>query len=121
MGKGISFYINYHIKKEHIDTWQKAVNNMLEKMSGEENFICAYLNKDANDSTHFTLFERWDEPSLESFIENQLQKKNYRIDYEQNIAKWSKCPCSHSNLHPIEEWHGNHGNESDINKCNIND
>jgi len=107
MGKGISFYKNYHIKREYIDTWQKAVNKLLEKMSGEKDFICAYLNKDANDSTHFTLFERWHEPSIESFIENQLKKKRYRIDYERNLAKWSKCPCSLSSLHPVEEWHKN--------------
>jgi quinol monooxygenase YgiN len=103
MNKGISFYINYHIKEEYVDTWKEAVNSLLEKVSKEESFISSHLNIDANDPTHFTLFERWDEASLELFIENQLKKKKYRIDYEKNLAKWSKCPCSFSNLQPVCE------------------
>jgi hypothetical protein len=83
-------------------------------MSGEKDFICAYLNRDANDSTHFTLFERWQESSIESFIENQLKKKKYRIDYERKLSKWSKCPCSLSSLHPVDEWHKNNGKELKI-------
>jgi quinol monooxygenase YgiN len=81
MSKGISFYINFHIKEEYIDTWKEAAFNVLDSMASEDTFISAYLHRDANDPTHFTLYEKWDEPV------------------------WSKCPRTFSSLEPIKEWH----------------
>ncbi|MCT4613752.1 MAG: hypothetical protein N4A49_02625 [Marinifilaceae bacterium] len=105
MDKGITFYIHYHIKRRYIDSWEKAVDNLLDNISTEANFICAYLDKDQNDSCHYTLFERWNEESVESFIKNQIEKKEYRIRFQTMLNEWSQYPCSYLNLKPVDERH----------------
>jgi len=105
MSKGISFYVNFHIKEEYIDKWKKAALQVLESMKAEDAFISAYLHRDANDPTHFTLYEKWNESSMETFMKNQLKGKSYRKEYENQLPKWSKCPRTFSNLEPLQEWH----------------
>lgn len=105
MSKEISFYVNFHIKHEHIDTWKIAAIRVLESMSHEDTFISAYFHRDANDPTHFTLYERWNETSMENFIKNQLQGKSYRNEYEKKLPEWSKCPRTFSQLEPLNEWY----------------
>jgi len=105
MNRDISFYVNFHIKEEHIDTWRDATIFVLENMKVEKTFICAYLHRDANDPAHFTLYEKWNESSMESFMKNQLKGKAYRKEYEKQLPQWSKCPRTFSNLEPLHEWH----------------
>jgi len=105
MSKGISFYVNFHIKEEYIDTWKQAAFHVIESMKAESTFISAYLHEDANDPTHFTLYEKWNEPSMEAFMENQLKGKAYREEYENQLPEWSKCPRTFSSLEPLKEWH----------------
>lgn len=105
MSNGISFYVNFYIKPEYKDTWLKAATNILEKMSTEDTFISSYLSRDVNDPNRFTLYERWSEPTMEAFIENQLKGKKYRDDYEKLLPEWSKCPRTFSQLEPISQWH----------------
>lgn len=104
MNKEISFYVNFYIKPEYTEVWLKAATHVLESMSAEDSFISAYLHKDINDSTRFTLYERWNEPSMEAFIKNQLQGKDYRDEYEKLLPEWSKCPRTFSQLEPLMEW-----------------
>jgi len=103
MNKGISFYVNFHIKEECIDSWKKAAFNVLEQMSSEATFVNAFLHVDANDPTHFTLYEQWGEPSMEAFIKHQLQGKKYRENYEKMLPEWSKCPRTFSQLEILLE------------------
>jgi quinol monooxygenase YgiN len=105
MSKGISFYVNFHIKEEHVDSWKRAALEVLNAMSLEDTFISAYLSRDANDPTHFTLFERWSEPSMEAFMKNQLQGKAYREAYEKQLPEWTKSPRTFTQLEPLNHWH----------------
>jgi len=105
MNREISFYVNFHIKEEHIDSWKTASLKVLEEMSSEDTFLSAYLSRDANDPTHFTLYEKWNEVNMETFMRNQLNGKSYRTEYEKHLPEWCKCPRTLTPLEPINEWH----------------
>ncbi|GAA4278684.1 putative quinol monooxygenase [Aquimarina mytili] len=104
MDFGIAFYNTFHIKKANIDDWLNTIKKMIDEMSKEKEFICAHLHRDINNPTHFTLYERWNEESMEAFIQNQLHKKPYRDTFENQLPKWTMTPRTFSQLEPIEKW-----------------
>jgi quinol monooxygenase YgiN len=79
----ISFYTNFHVKEDHLSNWITATRKLIDSMADDRNFHSAVLHVDGNDSTHFTLYERWHETSMEIHIANRLKKNSYRVRYDQ--------------------------------------
>lgn len=103
MDLGITFYNTFHINKENIDDWLKGITKMIDYMSKEDTFICAHLHRDINNPSYFTLYERWNEPSMENFIQNQLHK-TYRNVFENKLSEWACTPRTFSQLELINTW-----------------
>ena len=69
--RDLVFYVKCRVRPECIDAWKKAVGEVIEQMSHEDTFVSCQLHVDANEPTLFTLYERWAEPSVESFLQRQ--------------------------------------------------
>lgn len=61
-------------------------------MAKEETFVLTFLHQDVRDPNKFIIYERWAEPSMKAFMENQLRGKRYRDDYEAHLPGWSSQP-----------------------------
>ena len=96
------FYVKLHVRPECVDEWKRAVNDIVDRMSGEEAFVACYLHQDAQDPNLFTLYERWSEPSVEAFLKNQA--KPYRAAYEARLPDLLARPREAAVLTPIREW-----------------
>lgn len=68
-------------------------------------FVTCYMHQDTQDTNRFTLYERWREPSIEAFVQNQLEAKSYRKAYEEKLPDWLEVPRTVSVLSYIKEWH----------------
>jgi quinol monooxygenase YgiN len=97
------FYVKLYVKPDRVEEWKEAVHTIIEAMKEEEAFISCYLHQDANDPTHFTLYERWAEPSVEAFITNQM--KPYRVEYDAKLEDLLQRPREPQILIPLGEWH----------------
>lgn len=97
------FYVKLYVKPERVDDWLSAVREIIEHMSHEDAFVACYLHRDASDPSLFTLYERWNEPSVESFLQNQM--KPYRIAYDAKLPELLQRPREPAVLQPIQEWH----------------
>jgi quinol monooxygenase YgiN len=102
------FYVKLYVKPDRVDEWRTAVTTIIEEMSKEEAFLSCYLHQDANDESVFTLYERWSEPSVGAFLENQM--KPYRIAYEAQLDALLQCPREPQILKPLGQWY-KHGAE----------
>ncbi|MCW8327847.1 antibiotic biosynthesis monooxygenase [Photobacterium sp. SDRW27] len=101
----LAFYVEFNLKPEYIDEWKQGALGVIEKMSKEDTFVSAYMHRDANDPNKFTLYEVWSESSREAFFENQLNAKDYRKEYEENLPKMLTSPRSITFLDLLKEWH----------------
>lgn len=63
------------------------------------------MYQDLQDSNRFTLYERWCEPSVEAFKQNQFEAKSYRKAYEDKLLSLLEHPRKASILNPVKEWH----------------
>lgn len=97
------FYVKLFVKPEHVAEWRAAVDEIIAAMSEEDAFVSCYLHQDANDPSHFTLYERWAEPSVESFLEHQM--KPYRLAYDAKLDRLLQRPREPQILKPLGEWH----------------
>ena len=97
------FYVKLYVKPDRVDDWKEAVHTIIEAMSKEEAFISCYMHQDAHDETLFTLYERWAEPSVEAFLQNQM--KPYRIEYDAKLEDLLQRPREPQILRPLGEWH----------------
>src|SRR5688572_20576705 len=79
------FYVNLYVKPDRVEDWKEAVRTIIEAMSKEESFVSCYMHQNAHDETHFTLYERWAEPSVEAFLANQM--KPYRVEYDAKLQE----------------------------------
>ncbi len=104
MSKELAFYVNFHVKEEFVEKWQMAAREVIDQMSEEDTFILCYMHQDAQDPNKFTLYERWAEPSMEAFIENQLNAKEYRKKYEEILPEMLETPRTFSVLNTLQEW-----------------
>lgn len=104
MSKELAFYVNFHVKEEFLEKWQMAAREVIDQMSEEDTFILCYMHQDAQDPNKFTLYERWAEPSMEAFIENQLNAKEYRKKYEEILPEMLETPRTFSVLNTLQEW-----------------
>jgi len=100
----LAFYVNFHIKPEKVDEWKKGALHVLNSMSVEETFVGAFLHQDAEDPTKFTLYERWAEPDMDTFIKNQLSVKDYRKVYEEQLPALVASPRTFTVLKPVRSW-----------------
>jgi quinol monooxygenase YgiN len=96
------FYVNVFVKPGCVDEWHKAVTDIIEEMSKEAAFVSCYLHQNANDVNHFTLYERWAEPSVEAFLQNQA--KPYRLEYEAKLEWLLQRPREPQILKPLGQW-----------------
>src|SRR5690606_13151757 len=104
MDKPLVFYVKCHVKPECVDAWLQAVREIVGHMSKEEAFVACYLQRDAGDPNLFTLYERWNEPSVEAFLEHQA--KPYRQAYEARLPELLRRPREAEVLAALGEWHG---------------
>lgn len=96
------FYVKCRVKPECVEAWRKAVTEIIEQMSREDTFVSCQLHVDAQDPTLFTLYERWAEPSVESFL--QRQDTPYRRAYEALLPGLLQGPREPQVLVPLGEW-----------------
>ena len=100
--KDLVFYVKLYVKPECIDEWKRAVTDIIEQMSREQAFVSCDLHQDAQQSNLFVLYERWNEPSVEAFL--QHQDTPYRRDYEARLPALLERPREPTVLLPIGQW-----------------
>lgn len=96
------FYVRLRVKPERIDEWLQAVHDIVEAMSKEDTFLSCALHRDANDPTLFTLYERWAEPDVATFLARQ--DTPYRRDYEARLPDLLQGPREPQVLVPLAHW-----------------
>ncbi len=98
------FYVKLELKPEYVEEWKAAVVAVIEQMSCESAFVSCSLQQDIGDPASFTLYERWREPSVEAFIENQFEGKEYRQEYEARLPAMLRTPRAPTVLRHVQEW-----------------
>jgi quinol monooxygenase YgiN len=101
----LAFYVEFNLKPEYVEEWKQGALSVIEKMSKEDTFVSAYMHQDAKEPNKFTLYEVWSEPSREAFFENQLNSKEYRKKYEENLPKMLTSPREITFLDLLHQWH----------------
>lgn len=97
------FYVKLFVKPECVQQWREAFNEIATRMSQESSFVSCFLHQDAFDPTQFTLYERWAEPSVEAFLQNQM--KPYRVEYDAKLERLLQRAREPQVLLPLGEWH----------------
>ena len=97
------FYVELRVKRERVDEWRRALDEIIEHMSKEDAFVACYLDQDPHDECRFTLYERWNEPSVEAFLAHQMTP--YRQAYDAKLPGLLQQPRDATILKPIREWH----------------
>jgi len=98
------FYVKFQLKPKYVGDFRKSLLELAETMSHEETFVSTFLHIDPNDSTKYTIYERWNEPTMEDFFKKQLKGKAYRDYYESHIEEWSATTRAISVLKPMQHW-----------------
>ena len=96
------FFVQLNIKSERVDEWMRAVTELIDHMSREDTFVMCLMDQSAEDPTIFTLYERWNEPSLDAFVINQM--KDYRKRYEELLPELLRRPRRTMILSPLRTW-----------------
>lgn len=96
------FYVRLRVKPERVDEWLHAVHAIVDAMAKEDTFLSCDLHRDANDPTLFTLYERWAEPDVATFLARQ--DKSYRRHYEARLPELLQGPREPQVLVPLARW-----------------
>lgn len=80
------FFVQLDLKPERVEDWMNAVTALIDRMSQEETFVTCLMDQSREDPNKFTLYERWRQPSLQAFLENQM--KEYRKVYEEMLPSF---------------------------------
>lgn len=104
MSNHLAFYVQFHCKPEKVEEWKQGALKVIDQMSKEDTFVETYLHQDTEDSTRFSLYERWSEPTREAFFENQLNAKPYRSAYEETLPEQLASPRIITFLDTKGEW-----------------
>lgn len=96
------FHVRLKVRPERTQDWLDAVHAIVEAMSSEDTFLSCDLHRDANDPTLFTLYERWAEPDVETFLARQ--DKPYRRAYEARLPELLEGPREPQVLVPLARW-----------------
>lgn len=75
MPADLVFWVRLELRPECVEEWKAAVIDVIEQMSREQAFVSCSIQQDAEDPNCFTLYERWREPSVETFLKNQFEGK----------------------------------------------
>jgi len=98
------FYVKYHIKPECVEEFQEHLFVLVDNMAKEPAFVSAFVHQDTEDSTRFSMYERWQEASKEDFMTYQMASKAYRRIYEQRLPDMSATPRKIHILRPMAFW-----------------
>jgi quinol monooxygenase YgiN len=98
------FFVKLSVRPDRVTRWLEAVREVIEAMQHEDTFVSCNLDQDATDPCHFTLYERWAEPDVASFVRNQ--SKPYRLEYDQELEELLERPREPQILRPIARWPG---------------
>jgi quinol monooxygenase YgiN len=96
------FYVKLQVKPERIDAWLEAVHVLIDRMADEPAFISCDLHRDASDPTLFTLYERWDEASVQDFLDHQ--STDYRAAYDALLPELLQKPREPQVLELLQSW-----------------
>jgi quinol monooxygenase YgiN len=96
------FHVVLRVKPERVDDWLREFAAIAEAMSKEDTFLSCDLHRDANDPNVFTLYERWAEPNVETFLARQ--DKPYRREYEAKLPELLQGPREPQVLVPLRRW-----------------
>ena len=55
------FIVQLHLKPERVEDWERAVTELIDRMSQEDAFVNCLLDQSTGDPSMFTLYERWRE------------------------------------------------------------
>jgi len=105
MSNHLAFTVEFNVKPEAKEEFLASLNDVIENMAKEDTFVSTYLHQDAKDPNTFLIYERWSEPTFESFVENQLKGKRYRDEYEAKISHWLVKERGITVLEPLGQWH----------------
>jgi quinol monooxygenase YgiN len=98
------FYVKIDLKPECVQEWRAAVAAVIQRMSREEAFVSCSLQQDISEPTCYTVYDRWRESSVEAFIKNQFEGKDYRQAYEARLPGRLRIPRATTVLRHIQEW-----------------
>lgn len=98
----LTFYVRLQVKPERVQDWLDAVHALIDRMAEEPAFISCDLHRDANDPTLFTLYERWDEDSVQDFLAHQ--STDYRAVYDALLPELLQKPREPQVLELIQSW-----------------
>ncbi|WP_372640351.1 putative quinol monooxygenase [Ancylomarina sp.] len=98
------FYVKYHIKPEYVEEFQERLFELVDNMTQEPTFVSAFVHEDTEDSTRFSMYERWTEASKEDFMNYQMAAKDYRKVYEKRLPEISASPRKIHILRPMAFW-----------------
>ncbi|WP_421567284.1 putative quinol monooxygenase [Stenotrophomonas sp. PD6] len=96
------FYVKLQVKPERVDAWLEAVHTLIDRMAEEPAFISCDLHRDANDPTLFTLYERWNEASVQGFLDHQ--STDYRAAYDALLPELLQKPREPQVLELLQSW-----------------
>jgi quinol monooxygenase YgiN len=96
------FHVVVRVKPECVDEWLREIAAIADAMSQEDTFLSCDLHRDAHDSSVFTLYERWAEPDVETFLARQ--DKPYRRAYEAKLPQLLQGPREPQVLVPLRRW-----------------
>lgn len=96
------FFVKLRVKPDCIDQWMGALDELLHQMQREPAFVSCHLDRDAHDPTLYTLYEHWNEPSVEAFLANQAT--DYRQRYEALLPSLLQAPREPQVLLPQRQW-----------------
>jgi quinol monooxygenase YgiN len=96
------FYVKLYVRPERVEEWKRAAFEIIGMMSKEDAFVECHLQQDTQDSNLFTLYERWREPTVAAFLENQM--KPYRREYEAKLPALLLRPREASVLTSLGVW-----------------
>lgn len=104
MNNNLAFYVKFHIKEEFVEKWKEEAKAVITKMSKEDTFVSCYMHEEEDDATRFSLYEVWNEPSMEAFVKNQLEAKEYRHEYEASLPEKLQSERTFVVLNTLEVW-----------------
>lgn len=96
------FYVKLTLKPDRVEAWRAALDTLVDTMAREPAFVSCDLHRDASDPNVYTLYERWQEPSVEAFLAHQLT--GYRQVYEDALPGFLATPRETAVLVPLRRW-----------------
>lgn len=98
------FYVNFHIKPDLVEEWKEEAIKVLCDMSREKTFVSTFLHQDAEDPSRFSLYERWDEASMDDLMNKRLKGKEKQLAYRDILPPKVQSLRTFRLLHPIGHW-----------------